>query len=97
VRSWAAASAAAAFALAACHPTEQPPIPPPKPTNPSTLAEPDRRDPASEAVALTDPGGASRLDVIDASIVIEGSTGWDGATFQLDAGAATRRTTRLAP
>jgi hypothetical protein len=31
----------AALALAFCHPTEQPPLPPPKPTNPTALVAQD--------------------------------------------------------
>ena len=66
----------AAVGLAYCHPPDQPPIPPPKPTDPTTasLAE---RDPTEE--------------VIDASIVSDGEVGWDGAKFQLDTGASAGR------
>jgi hypothetical protein len=57
------------MALTFCHPTDRPPLPPPTPTNPSTLA-------------------FLPAEVIDASIVLEGGTGWDGAPpYTLDAGA----------
>jgi hypothetical protein len=47
----------AALALAFCHPTEQPPVPPPKPTNPTALAEHDP-DWVIDASIVTD-GGSS--------------------------------------
>ncbi len=47
----------AALGLAFCHPTDRPPVPPPKPTNPSVVAG---RDPAwvIDASIVTDGGGA---------------------------------------
>jgi hypothetical protein len=68
-----------ALGLAACHPTDQPPIPPPKPTNPTNgafgaLAQESRAIPAGE--------------IIDASIVIDGSVGWDASGFRLDKATA---------
>jgi hypothetical protein len=61
---------ASGLALVACHPTDRPPLPPPSPTNPSTLA--------------LLPAG----EILDASIVTEGGTGWDGAppVYPFDAG-----------
>jgi hypothetical protein len=69
--------AIAALGVAFCHPPDQPPVPPPKPTNPTALAQRDPRDPD---------------DVIDASIVTDGATGWDGGwKFELDTGAGPGR------
>jgi hypothetical protein len=71
-----------AIALAACHPTDQPPIPPPKPTNPTNGA----------LGALAQEGPAMPAgEILDASIVIDGSVGWDASGFRLD------KTTAAAP
>jgi hypothetical protein len=49
-------AALAALGLVFCHPTDQPPVPPPKPTNPAIVAE---RAPAwvIDASIVTDGGG----------------------------------------
>jgi hypothetical protein len=65
-----------AIAATACHPGETPPLPPPKPTNPTTSTE----APVSVA-SLAAPApiaGRPSGDILDASIVIEGGTDWDG-------------------
>jgi hypothetical protein len=55
-RTWSAAVALAV--LGACHPTDQPPLPPPKPTDPSTLAS---MRPSSEVIdaSIVSEGGTS--------------------------------------
>jgi hypothetical protein len=89
-----------ALGLAACHPTDQPPIPPPKPTNPTNYAF---GAPAAAFAQAQGEGESGHLvegafggptmtalpaEIIDASIVLDGSVGWDGARFELDAGAS---------
>ena len=64
-----------ALGLAACHPTDQPPMPPPKPTNPTNGA--------FGALAQEGPAMPSG-EIIDASIVIDGSVGWDASGFRPD-------------
>jgi hypothetical protein len=73
MRRHASICAFAALGLAFCQPAEPPPVSPPKPTDPTSLAQ------LGPAV------------VIDASIVTEGGTGWDGAGFELDTGATLGR------
>jgi hypothetical protein len=72
-------TASTALALEFCHPPENPPIPPPKPTNPTT------------ALLAGDPSSRSPLELLDASIVIDGGVGWDGAGFELDTGVGLTR------
>jgi hypothetical protein len=45
-----------ALAVASCHPTDVPPVPPPKPTDPATLAE---RSPAGQVIdaSIVSEGG----------------------------------------
>ena len=72
MRGLVSALAVSALGLAFCHPTDRPPIPPPKPTDPEVA----QRAPA---------------EVIDASIVSDGSVGWDSAGFELDSGTSLGR------
>jgi hypothetical protein len=69
--------------LAACHPTEAPPLPPPKPTNPTNGAS-ELRELASRPAPA--PKYAA-VELLDASIVLDGSVGWDGGGYELDTGA----------
>jgi hypothetical protein len=68
--------ASAALGLAFCHPTDRPPVQPPKPTDPTSM---------------TEPAPAEVAEVTDASIVTDGNVGWDGGRFELDTGASFRR------
>ena len=52
-----ALGALAALGLAFCHPTEQPPLPPPKPTNPTTVAARDPSGWVIDASIVSDGGG----------------------------------------
>jgi len=72
--------AVVALGLGFCHPVD-PPVPPPRPTDPTSLAQ----------GAATVAQGAPTEVVIDASIVNDGGAGWDGAWFEVDAGASRRR------
>ncbi len=74
------AAATCTLALTFCHPGEQPPLPPPKPTNPTNLE-------LSRLERQADP----EVEVLDASIVTDGSVGWDGE-IELDAGTSATRT-----
>ncbi len=77
MRRLASICAFAALGLAFCQPAEPPPVSPPKPTDPTSLAQ-------------LGPAVVPAM-VIDASIVTEGGTGWDGAGFELDTGATLGR------
>jgi hypothetical protein len=58
MRKLAILSALAALGLVFCHPTEPPPVPPPKPTDPATLAE---RSPTGQVIdaSIVSEGGGS--------------------------------------
>ena len=91
----AAVLAATLLGLGACHPADAPPLPPPKPTNPTNGAA-ELREQALRRPAP--PLWAAAGEPIDASIVLDGSVGWDGAGFELDTGAGAQTlTSRTSP
>lgn len=57
MRGFVSIGAVAALGLAFCHPPDRPPVTPPKPTDPTSLAE---RDPAGQVIdaSIVSDGGA---------------------------------------
>jgi hypothetical protein len=73
---------AAALTLTFCRPADRPPLTPSSPTNPSM-------------VALLVPPAQPAGEILDASIVTEGGTGWDaGPIYALDGGTGGPRPVR---
>ena len=83
----------ALLGLGACHPADAPPLPPPKPTDPTNGAAELREQASREARPQLWAAG----ETVDASIVLDGSVGWDGAGFELDTGAGAQALTASAP
>lgn len=81
MRALRALAIAAALTLTFCRP-DRPPITPPTPTDPST-------------VALLSPPAQPAGEIIDASIVTEGGTRWDGGpVYPFDGGSGGPRPVR---